>query len=427
MAVIPAASGRAQTPLTLSDAMRRARTVAPAARALAAADREAGERVRQARAGYFPRVDVSESVQRGNHPVFVFGSLLSQQRFGAADFALDALNRPSPVTSVRTAVALDQPVFDAGLTRLKVEGAAIGRDITAARRMGAEQDLALGAARAFVDVLRLESASRASEAGAAAAESDLERAGARRDSGLATDADVLEAEVHVADLRERVVTTLADLAVARIQLNEVIGAALEEGQTLVAPDVPPAPPAADTLVREALSARSERRAAELGAALAANARRTAQAAFLPRVGVQGGWEFNGQRLTDQRASWIVGAQVQMRFHAFGDLARVAEARHSEIRVRAERDGVDRAIAVEVRSALARLNAARDRERVGQMALRQARESQRIVRDRYDGGLATIGDVLRATETVLDAESRATSARMDVVIRSVELDRAVGRL
>jgi outer membrane protein TolC len=50
-----------------------------------------------------------------------------------------------------------------------------------------------------------------------------------------------------------------------------------------------------------------------------------------------------------------------------------------------------------------------------------------VRDRYEGGLATIGDVLRAAGAVLDAESRATGAQVDVIIEAVALDRAVGRL
>ena len=106
---------------------------------------------------------------------------------------------------------------------------------------------------------------------------------------------------------------------------------------------------------------------------------------------------------------------------------MAEARYAEVRAQSEREGLDRAIEVEVRAAVARLDAARERERVGQAALMQARESQRIVRDRYDGGLATIGDVLRAAGAVLDAESRATSAQVDVIIEAVALDRAVGRL
>lgn len=428
VAVLPTANSFGQTRLTLADAMRLARTATPAARAQVSASEEAGERIRQARAGYLPRIDVTESVQRGNQPVFVFGSLLSQQRFTAANFAIDALNRPEPVTNARTSISVEQPVFDAGLTRLAVESAEIGRDLVAASRLGAQQDLALGAARAFVRVLQLDSAARATQAAVEAAESDLARARARRDVGLVTDADVLDVEVHFADMRQRELATTADLAVARIQLNDAIGAALNDVQVLVPPDVPAASPAADSLVAEAQVARPDRREADLRALIAANTRRSAQAAFLPRVAVQGGWEFNGQRLTDQQSSWIVGAQVQVNvFRGFGDTARIAEARHAEARAQAERDGVERAIEVEVRAALARLDAARGRERVGQEALTQARESQRIVRDRYDSGLATIGDVLRAAGAVLDAESRATAAQTDVIIQAVALDRAAGRL
>ena len=426
--VLAGTDALAQTPLTLSEAMQRARNSTAAARALTAADSEAAERVRQARAGFLPRVDVTESVQRGDQPVFVFSSLLSQRRFTAANFAIDALNNPSPVTNTRTAVVVEQSVFDAGLTKLGVESAEIRLEMATASGAGARQDLALISARAFVRVLQLESAARASQGAVEAADSDLTRARTRRDVGLVTDADVLDVEVHLADMRQRQLSTTADLAVARIRLNEVIGAPLGDVLTVVPPAVPPASGSIEALIREALSSRSDRREAELRTTLAANAHDTARAAFLPRVGVQGGWEFNGQNLTDQRASWIVGAQVQMNlFRGFADSARMAEARYAEVRAQSEREGLDRAIEVEIRATVARLDAARERERVGQAALMQARESQRIVRDRYDGGLATIGDVLRSAGAVLDAESRATAARMDVIIEAVALDRAVGRL
>ena len=64
-------------------------------------------RASEARAGYLPRVDVAEAWQRGNNPVFVFGSLLSQQRFTMANFALDALNHPDPLTNYHAAFSYD--------------------------------------------------------------------------------------------------------------------------------------------------------------------------------------------------------------------------------------------------------------------------------------------------------------------------------
>jgi outer membrane protein TolC len=115
------------------------------------------------------------------------------------------------------------------------------------------------------------------------------------------------------------------------------------------------------------------------------------------------------------------------FRGFSDTARIAEADHARVRATAARESVERRIEVDVRGALAQLAAARAREGAGRMALTQARESQRIIRDRYETGLATVTDVLRAAEAVLDAELRATTAEMSVILQTVALDRALGRL
>jgi outer membrane protein TolC len=167
---------------------------------------------------------------------------------------------------------------------------------------------------------------------------------------------------------------------------------LSEAVILMPPAARPLPEDADTLVRKALLSHPYRREADLQLQLAENARRTARASLLPTVGLQGGWEFNGATLGD-----------------------------------AEHERVVRRIEVDVRAALARLAAARARQEAGRAALTQARESQRIVRDRYEGGLATVTDVLRAAEAALEAESRATAAEMDVILQGVALDRALGRL
>jgi outer membrane protein len=424
-------SGRpaaAQTSLTLDEAMKRARGETPDARALVSATDEAGARVKQAQSGFWPRVDLTESVQRGNNPVFAFSSLLSQRQFSAANFAIAALNHPDPVTNTRTAIGVEQPIYDAGLTSLGVEAARLGRDVAIAARDAGEQDLAFRAAQAFVLVLQLEAAVRATDAAAEAAESDHQRARARRDVGLVTDADVLAVDVHLADMHQRQITARGDLAVARLQLANAIGAPLTESLTLARPSPRPAPTDADALVRDAVTAHPLRREADLQMQIADNARRTARAGLLPSVGVQGGWEFNGATLADQQSSWVVGAQVRINlFRGFADTARMSEAEQARIRAAAGRDRVERRIEVEARSALARLAAARAREATGQAALIQARESQRIIRDRYDSGLATVTDVLRAAEAALDAESRATAAAMDVILQTVALDRALGRL
>jgi outer membrane protein len=391
---------------------------------------EANARVERAESGFWPRIDVTETVQRGNQPVFVFGSLLSQRRFAATNFALPALNHPDPITNTRTAVALEQPVYNAGLTRLGVEAATLDRDVVSANRDVVRQDLAFRAAQAFVRVLQLEATARAADGAVAAAESDSQRARARREVGLVTEADVLAVDVHLADMRQRHIAAAGDLEVARMQLTEAVGLPLTATVVPMPPRSRPTPLGedGDALVREALTTHPMLQQANFNLQLADNGRRTARAALLPTVGVQAGWEFNGATFGAQQSSWLIGAEVRVNvFRGFADKARIAEAGHAHVRATAERERVERRIEVEVRGAFAQLEAARAREDTGRAALRQARESQRIIRDRYENGLATVTDVLRAAEATLDAESRATTAEMDVILQTVALDRALGRL
>ncbi len=76
--------------------------------------------------------------------------------------------------------------------------------------------------------------------------------------------------------------------------------------------------------------------------------------------------------------------------------------------------------------MARVASAAARQEVGQAATAQAAESQRIIRDRYDAGLASVNDVLRAANAVLDAESQRTAALVDLLVSQAMLDRALGR-
>ena len=79
------------------------------------------------------------------------------------------------------------------------------------------------------------------------------------------------------------------------------------------------------------------------------------------------------------------------------------------------------------TAAGRVESARAREAAGRAAADQARESHRIIRDRFEQGLAGVNDVLRAATTVLDAEAGRTAALVDVMIADAMLRRAVGRM
>ena len=117
-------------PLTLERAISLALSAHPDLEAAAAAEAEARERRAAARAAWYPRIHVQEEWQRGNQPVFVFGSLLNQRRFTEADFTLTSLNHPAPLNNFRAAIGLSQSLFDGGATAAGARGRSPERPAT---------------------------------------------------------------------------------------------------------------------------------------------------------------------------------------------------------------------------------------------------------------------------------------------------------
>jgi outer membrane protein TolC len=417
-----------QAPLSLTEAIARARERNPDAGMSAAAEREATERVAQARAGYWPRVDATESWQRGNQPVFVFGSLLAQGRFAAENFALAALNHPDAVDNFRSAVSVEQPLFDAA-TRASVTAAGLGQEMAAANRLMVGQDLAMSVTEAYGRVLTAAGARRSADAAAEAARADRELAGNRRDTGLATDADVLQLDVHVSRAREQQIRATSDERVARARLNQLMGEPLTAVFVL---DDGVAAPVLETselasLETEAIGQRPEIALATLQQQLALAQHTMARAAFLPQVSAQSGWEWNGGAWSSRQSSWIVGAVARVNlFHGFGDKARLAEATEQARRRALEREKAVSAVRLDVHVAVAKLEAARANAVVSAGAVAQARESQRIIRDRYEAGLADVVSLLRAAEAVAQADNRQIDAQVAVLTETAGLERALGR-
>ncbi|MCU0248729.1 MAG: TolC family protein [Vicinamibacterales bacterium] len=425
---LTAAQAAAQSPLTLDDAVARALKQNPATRGAEAARREASERSRQARAGWLPRLDLTETWQRGNQPVFVFGSILAQRSFTEANFAIDALNHPDPVSNFRTGISVDQLVFDGVRTRSANRSAAIGEEIADAGSRDTAAMLRLGATTAFGEVLMAQANRAAAAAALESAEEDVRRAERRRDAGLATEADVLAVKVHLAQIRERQIGAASRETVARLQLNQLMGEPLDARFELQPPspaEVAP-PPMAD-LEAEALANRPDVARAAAQERLARESITAARSGFYPQAAVQGVYEFNGGTFADRASAWTVGAVLRWNiFGGFADSARLGEAKAATERARAERDRQESAARVDVRTAVARLEDARARVEVGRLTVAQARESQRIVRDRFDAGLAPVNDLLRSAMAVLDADSHQTAAAIDVLISAALLERARGR-
>jgi len=426
-AVLAAIPALAQSPLSLAEAIARAKAHNPDAGSAAAAESEAAERITQARGGYLPRVDVAESWQRGNHPVFVFSSLLAQRRITAADLALDALTHPNATDNFRAAFSVEQSLFDRS-TSANVRASSIRRDMAATGRLLVEQDLTTAVTDAFGRVLIAAATVRSAAAAVETARTDRDLAGNRRDAGRVTDADVLQLDVYLARTLEQQVQATSDERIARARLNQLMNEPLG---TMFALDQTPPAIAVDIttparLEDDAVKHRPEIVLAQQQEQMAGVEIDAARAAFLPQVAAQGGWELNGDTWNSRTSSWVAGAVVRINlFHGFADQSRVAEARVQARRRALERGKAETMARLDVQIAIARLEAARTSEAVGRAAVDQARESRRIIRDRYESGLTDAAMLLRSADAVQQAEAQQIAARVNVLTATASLQRAIG--
>jgi outer membrane protein TolC len=420
----------AQEPLTVESAVHAALARNAALRAARASLDEAAARVGEVRAGFFPRLSLTESWQRGDQPVFVFSSLLSARRFAAENFAIDALNHPDPIGFFRLGLGVDQLVFDGGRQRALTTAASLRQTIAGASADEVAGELMVSTVETFGRVVNGEAARRAAEAGVASAREDHARAQRRRDAGLATEADVLSLAVHVAELQQRAIQADSDAARARAELNRLMGAPIDQSLQVMVPVVAAQSVDEDvkSLIAQAEAARPELRRIAASEGVAAVARQQARSALIPHISAQAAVDVAGTEIADRASSWIVGAEMRWTFSTGGaELAGMTAAAASVTRARAEAEDVRARVQVEIVTALRRVQAARARTAVARAAVEQARESQRIIRDRFEAGVAPVNDVLRASTAMLEAEANTTSAVVDMMVADAMLRRAVGRV
>ena len=120
------ASGQVSTEgLSLIDAVEIALRRNPLTRASSAGRELADAELSEAHSRRLPTLVTAGSFTRSNNPVFVFGSLLEQGRFGSANFAVDSLNHPDAINNFRSSVTLRFPVFDQRETQTRIATARI--------------------------------------------------------------------------------------------------------------------------------------------------------------------------------------------------------------------------------------------------------------------------------------------------------------
>ncbi len=397
-ALVPA---QGQTPLTLSQAVQIALEKNPLRKAALADQQAAVADVKEARSALLPRLTFSETAMRGNDPVYVFGSRLRQQRFSAADFALNRLNQPTPFGNFATRFGGNWNLFDSFANVLNVRRAQDMQHAAAQQVERTDQELIFRVVQSYYGLLLAIQQQQVAEQAVRAAQSILQRSKARYEAGLVVEADYLSAQVNAAQRQQQLIQANNGVALAQLQLANAMGAPADSvyapAETLAERTLALAP--LPDLEKQALAQRPDLKQIRSQQAAQDKGVAAAKAAFGPRLSAFASWEADNPAFTGGGGNnWVGGLELQLDLFSGGaKQARVQRERALQERVTAMRQVAEDGIRLEVRRAYYDVDAARQQVEVARSAQQQATESLRINQNRYDTGLVTITDLLSVEE------------------------------
>jgi outer membrane protein TolC len=251
----------------------------------------------------------------------------------------------------------------------------------------------------------------------------------RHEQGLVVESDLLAAEVQLAAFRQELITAEGELAIARAALAVLLQRPIVEqiGIVEAVPERRFEPAAVDALVARATERRGAAQAAALASRSAALAVRTARGALLPRLDAFASWSSTGPTFRTRDSDRAYGLVASIDLFDGGKYARITAAKAAAAEAEAAAMAASDGVAMEVVTAHARLQSAAERVNVASSAAEQAAAAARIVRDRYENGLTTITEQLRADHALLAARLAFLDARYDYITGYADLLRATGDL
>jgi outer membrane protein TolC len=398
----PAAGQAPAAPLGLAEVVALAEQRNPAIAAARQAVAAAQARVALARAGRGPTVTASTA------PTVSSGTGTTPQGFSAS-----------------AAIGATYVLYDSGGVAHAVRQAEANLRAAQLALEATRQDVALGVAQAYVNVLRAERAVRVREQVVVQTRELLRLAEGQFRAGVVARADVVRAQANLAAAEGELLAARNAVDQAKAALNAAIG---QPAPTPVAVAPPPPTPRL-TLAQAALAPLAEgrpevRRAlAELEAAEAGLA--LAQAAGGWRVTLDG--RATQTLVPSASTAWSVSGTVSVPLSDAGrTAAAVAEAQAALAAARARVETARLTAQQQSLQAFLNVLSAQARIESARAGLAFAQESLRLAQGRYAAGAGTLLEVTDAQTALVQAEQALANAEFDALAAVLSLRHALGR-
>ena len=400
--------GFAQAPLDLPQAVSIALEKNPARKMALADSQIAHAQVSLAQSGFFPRIGFSETATIGDDPVYAFGTRLRQGRFTAADFALNNLNHPAPIGDFASRIGGQWNLFDTFAKNYQLRGAKLMEQSSLKQLGRSDQEVVFRVIDSYYEIAVARKQVEVAEQMVKTAQAMLDSSSARVEAGSAVEADALSARVNLASRQQELIRATSAEQLALTQFETALGVTLTPGQqpaAMLKEQTISAAPLEESEAR-ALTHRPDLQAVAAQVGAQQNGVKAAKAAYGPRLDVFGSWQAdNVSMFANGSNNWVTGAELHIDLFSRDREARLSMEKATLSRAEAAQKMAQDNIRLDVRKAWLDHDASRQMLEVSRASVQQAEDSLRMMRDRYDSGLATITDLLRAEDA--DRASRTS--------------------
>lgn len=318
-----------------------------------------------------------------------------------------------------------QTLLTFGRASASVKGASYQVNAISEIVRATQAQLILRVTEAYADVLSAEAMEEVARQAVERVKVVLNTAKARYEAGAAPKFDILRAEAELAAAEEQLLAARNGVALAKAALNQLLGhptnAPIQLTPLPDPSDVTPETLTSEPFIKQALANRPEMRSNEWQVKSAQELLRLAKSDKNPLVLLTGSYIRQTATGFAEDYQWGINFVVQFPIFDSGRRESVVKEREATLeQAIAQREQLERQVALEVEQAVRNFQVALQRLKTARAALASAEEAFRLAQVRYEGGVGTQVEVW-------DAQVALTRARASEVQALYDAHKAFARL
>lgn len=318
------------------------------------------------------------------------------------------------------------PIFTSGRISHNISAAEASLEAAQANEITSALSIKMQVAEAYVAVLRAESSLQLAQSHVDSLTSHHRDVKNMLDQGVVARNDLLAANVELVNAQQLVVQMANQLDIAKAKYNQLLDRNLNDTVTLERkfPVIPKGD--LNELTGNAIKQRSELVTLSQQIEALDHQSQSVKAGLLPQFAVKGGYQYQENRYQAFEGMWMANVGMEWKLDASSHHQSDAISRQAAS-LKEQRDDLTSQINLQVRQAWLDIQETQKRTTVTQQVIEQADENMKVTKERYQQGLSTNTDVLKAEDLRTSAHDNFNDATYDLALATLHLRRALGML